>query len=192
MTLLLYCQLCLILTNAFYGTDESDTFEREWDNRIHSHSFRSGDMFTGGKKRLPSQRMAISSQPYHSHDYDDSAKERKKEKRHHHRDHLELNNDFMVHDNSARTRPLYHDETAPHHHERTIEPEVDHDHYGHHSRPKAPAVGHRSSKHKTVNFPDVDEKPTRKQHHHYHSPRHTRDDHHRHHHHSTKKPSTLM
>jgi len=174
----------------FHVLDESDTFERDWDGRIHS--FKSGDMIVGGKYKLPSQRMAISSQPYNSHDYDDTTTKERKKKQRHHRDyeldheHKELDHEYVEHDQPARTRP--HDSHKPYHHERTILPEEDH-HHGHHSRPKAPGVGHRSSKHKSVKFPEGDEKPTRKQHHHYHSSRRTQDDHHRH---SIKKPSTLV
>lgn len=182
--------LDVIINCTFIVLDESDTFERDWDGRIHS--FKGGDMIMSGKYRLPSERMAISSHPHHSNNHDDITTKEKKEKRHHHhREHPELDNELMGHDHSARTRPHHshreYDTNAPLHHERMFEPEVDH--HRHHSIPKAPGVSHRSSKHKVVDFSEVDEKPTRKQHHHYHSG-HTRDDHH--HRPSTKKPSTLV
>lgn len=174
--------------------DESEMFEREWDQKIHSYNHH-GMLLGGRHHQRPMNQPALSSKPYHSQDYEEATalphKERKKEKFRHHQGHFDGEDNR---DHAARTRPHHshvgaeRDTQYQQHASTDVYPECHHQQghskpkglraskrniaeldAGHHQgRPKAPGVGHRSKPPKSVNFSDdSDSRPVRKQSHHY-------------------------
>lgn len=144
-------------------------FEKEWDQKIHLYN-RPGMIHGGSHHRRP---LALTSKPYHSRDYRHEAttvphKERKKEKYSCHQEHFDSeDNNYDQHFN-GKPKGL-----------RTSRLDA-----GHHHRPKAPGVGHRSKPPKNVNFSNDIDVPVRKQPHHY--SKHAQESGH----HSTKKSAT--
>lgn len=190
-----------------YILDESEMFEKEWDQTVHTYNHP--NMIHGGRHHRRSlNQPALASKPYHSQDYEGVPhKERKKEKHRHHQDHFDSEDNGYAADldHATRMRPHHsHTGDAMHQHASTdLHPGLHQSHgkpkglraskrdnaeldagqyYG---RPKAPAVGHRSKPPKTVNFPDEsDSRPVRKQSHHYSKYREDTG------HHSTKKSAS--
>jgi len=141
-------------------------FEKEWDQKVHSYN--RPDMILGrNHHKRPSNHLALASRPYHIQDYDQETttaphKERKRERHSRHREH------FGSEDNKYDQHVTTDLDSDLHQHGKPKglrASKLDAGH--HHSRPKAPGVGHRSKLSKNVNFPDDIDVPVRKQPHHY-------------------------